>query len=264
MISSLCCIIYREFAGATRNYAKRQMMWYRRDKSFLFVRISRDLRHMQSFASSYRNVTEEVLRHLQLSRVEYDHLLETQLRQSHLYNHYLSQKKVALPHRCDDAVEHRLLLHLLQHQRIKAVLSKDSTSEQSGDLLITASDVSPANATRTSPPSSPSQRKGKKARREEVQRDSDRGIADFTAMEFDVRQSEASTKHMKFYVSKFQAMTSEQLASHPFYSSFVAQCEAQRAQLWRERAEEMAQFRLRLLGGGSGGERGGSDGEEKS
>lgn len=244
-------------------------MWYRRDKSFLFVRISRDLRHMQSFASSYRNVTEEVLRHLQLSRVEYDHLLETQLRQSHLFNHYLSQKKITLPHRCNDEVEHRLLLHLLQHQRIKVVLSKNSTSERSGEvitsphLLITASDVSPANTSHTSPPSSPSQRKGKKARREEVQRDSDRGSADFTAMEFDVRQSEASTKHMKFYVSKFQAMTSEQLAAHPFYSSFVAQCEVQRAQLWRERAEEMAQFRLRLVGEGSGGERGGSDGEEK-
>ena len=30
---------FRDFATATRNYAKRQMHWYRKDEKFLFVEI---------------------------------------------------------------------------------------------------------------------------------------------------------------------------------------------------------------------------------
>ena len=30
---------FRDFATATRNYAKRQMHWYRKDEKFLFVKI---------------------------------------------------------------------------------------------------------------------------------------------------------------------------------------------------------------------------------
>lgn len=52
----------KDFATATRNYAKRQLQWYRKDKAFLWLRIQRpDPLALSSDLEPYDRVAQEVL-----------------------------------------------------------------------------------------------------------------------------------------------------------------------------------------------------------
>lgn len=65
-----------EFCTATRNYAKRQLNWYRKDKSFLFVRSRR--RNMEKTAADHAT-SEEVLHWASVPRSTFDDAVSTQI-----------------------------------------------------------------------------------------------------------------------------------------------------------------------------------------
>lgn len=65
-----------DFCTATRNYAKRQLNWYRKDKNFLFVR---SRRHFLDKETAYRKTAEEVLHWANAPRADFDAALSYQI-----------------------------------------------------------------------------------------------------------------------------------------------------------------------------------------
>ncbi len=67
----------RDFCTATRNYAKRQLNWYRKDKNFLFVRSRRHFVKNKALADEM--TAEEVQHWATVPRREFDQAVSQQL-----------------------------------------------------------------------------------------------------------------------------------------------------------------------------------------
>ena len=66
-----------DFCTATRNYAKRQLNWYRKDKNFLFVRSRRHFVGKKERADS--KTADEVYHWASASRADFDAAVTQQL-----------------------------------------------------------------------------------------------------------------------------------------------------------------------------------------
>jgi hypothetical protein len=147
----------REFSTATRNYAKKQINWYRKDKEFLFLKIDRSSYFSASSSSSpvflksllhttYQSVASELLSYLSLSRLEYEELLKKQLYRSNLYQRHLKKGKVEEGYVCEDNLEFQIIKELLENELIvlESVLNKKGKKQpqkRKADEII--SDVMP-------------------------------------------------------------------------------------------------------------------------
>jgi tRNA dimethylallyltransferase len=69
----------KDFAASTRNYARRQLQWFRRDPAFLWVRIDRGSGSSDAAAEPYRQVADEVLHWLSAPREEFDAIVAKQI-----------------------------------------------------------------------------------------------------------------------------------------------------------------------------------------
>jgi tRNA dimethylallyltransferase len=138
-----------EFATSTRNYARRQHNWYRKDNNFMFLKIRRDdmmssnsnskhnkvsgkkrkhSTHDQKSAAipakdknkPYADIAKEVLHWLTVSRGEYDHALSQQIECANLYNIYAQSKKLPpTTNHSSNSIEMRVLNYVRKQRLIK-------------------------------------------------------------------------------------------------------------------------------------------------
>jgi hypothetical protein len=143
----------REFSTATRNYAKKQINWYRKDEEFLFLKIDRSSYFSASSSSSpvflksllqtsYQSVASELLSYLSLSRLGYEELLKKQLYQSNLYQSVLKKGKVEEGYVCKNNLEFQIIKELLENDLIvfESVLDKKGkkqSQKRKADEIIT-------------------------------------------------------------------------------------------------------------------------------
>lgn len=96
-----------DFATATRNYAQRQLKWYRKDKNFLFVRIDR--KNVEMYAldetadTKYRAIVGELLHWMKESRTAYMDTLTRQVQTTKIVTE-LRKSKVRLQFYNGDSV----------------------------------------------------------------------------------------------------------------------------------------------------------------
>ena len=76
----MICLRYRirQFATATRNYAKRQLQWYRKDSSFLWLKIDRKGVEKDDLAP-YNKVCEEIKHWCAISPSDFDIVIQQQV-----------------------------------------------------------------------------------------------------------------------------------------------------------------------------------------
>src|SRR5688572_30462413 len=82
--------IFSDFATATRNYAKRQSIWYRKDALFLFLKIYRDMK----FENPYEAVATELLHWYSLGKEEFEAVLSEQLRVADCASNLMTKRKI--------------------------------------------------------------------------------------------------------------------------------------------------------------------------
>jgi tRNA dimethylallyltransferase len=115
----------RDFSTATRNYAKDQLKWYRKDASFLFTRIYRNLQDKKSFQLSYEDKCEELLSLITLPREEYLELLDNQVKKNKYVMNYILGKnrspKIKSGYQCENEMEYDVIMELLNDKQMSFV-----------------------------------------------------------------------------------------------------------------------------------------------
>lgn len=118
---------HSDFATATRNYAKRQMMWYRKDKLFLFLQI---FRNEPVEGNPYEKVAQELLHWFNAEKSSFDQVLQKQLLMADYASDYIKKGNVHVDYDSKDIVEFRVLKWLLETHRIKlSGRNKDSNDD---------------------------------------------------------------------------------------------------------------------------------------
>jgi tRNA dimethylallyltransferase len=125
----------RDFSTATRNYAKDQLKWYRKDASFLFTRIYRNLRDKKSFQLSYEDKCEELLSLITLPREEYLELLDHQVKKNKYVMKYIlpnntRSPKVKSGYRCENEMEYDVIMELLNDKQMTFVKGSGDISQR--------------------------------------------------------------------------------------------------------------------------------------
>jgi tRNA dimethylallyltransferase len=116
----------RDFSTATRNYAKDQLKWYRKDSSFLFTKIYRNLKDKKSFQLSYEDKCEELLSLVTLPREDYLQLLDNQLKKNKYVTKYIlasntRSPKVKSGYQCENEMEYEVIMELLNDKQMTLV-----------------------------------------------------------------------------------------------------------------------------------------------
>lgn len=86
----------RNFATATRNYARRQINWYRRDQKFLFLQINRE--RSTSAKEPYLKIVDELLHYTLADRVDYEMTLSRQIQYAKYYQQLIEKKRLPNQH----------------------------------------------------------------------------------------------------------------------------------------------------------------------
>ncbi len=129
-------MLVSEFATATRNFAKRQISWYRKDPLFLFLRISRqqwerpvvqkkNTKKLPSHAprsrsasrevdlAPYEKVSAELLHWASLPRAQYDQFVGEQKSNAAVYCDLMSRKHLPLSYRVESDLARRVLCRMV-------------------------------------------------------------------------------------------------------------------------------------------------------
>ena len=117
-----------DFATATRNYAKRQIMWYRKDKLFLFLQIFRN--QLDTSDNPYDKVAMELLHWFTQERTEFDQVLGKQLATTEYTTEYIKKGFVFDDYICKDEIQFRVIKDLVASEKIK-IKSKAQESKES-------------------------------------------------------------------------------------------------------------------------------------
>jgi hypothetical protein len=79
--------VLRDFATATRNYAKRQLKWYRTDEAFMWVKIYRDIQPSAAESKKaldiyrpYNQICDEILYYCSQSKADFNKIISDQMR----------------------------------------------------------------------------------------------------------------------------------------------------------------------------------------
>lgn len=215
----------QDFATATRNYAKQQINWYRRDKEFLFTKIFREKQKKETFQRSYKVVMQELLTLLSFSKEEHQKLLEDQLLKAKYHLQYSQKGSLRKGHVCQDETEYRVLLHLIKTIKVKLKPTNELTPI-SGPLTIDAIAV------------------------DSFQEEENHSLTalgnlvflliffyfDYFVLDFTIRYAENS--HTKFFASRFQGKPD----LTPF-NSIIQRSDELRTMLWKTKTKEMEEFR---------------------
>lgn len=109
------------------------MMWYRKDKLFLFLQI---FRNDPLQRNPYEIVAAELLHWFNLDREAFDTTLHRQLSIAEYATEYIKKGYVSVEYDCKDAVEHRVLRWLIESGRIKVTgLGKEAAVESRTNWL---------------------------------------------------------------------------------------------------------------------------------
>lgn len=103
-----------EFATATRNYARKQHNWYRRDKEFLFLTMNRSAAvTATSTLDPYETVAQEIMHWIELPREEFDDHRQQQSTIGKIISTLVKQKKIALDYEPKSTQERDIILELI-------------------------------------------------------------------------------------------------------------------------------------------------------
>ena len=155
---------------------------------------------------------------------DFRRLLDGQVLRSRYLQKLRKKPQVRLPYSCENQVEFDLLLSLIGSGRLSTVSSREESLSSPSSLVVTADLVSSLSS------------RGK---------ESLCAGEKLTALEDDIRFPE--NKHMRFFASKFQGLTADDLREHSLYSRVISESEEMRRRLWSEKGREMELFREILL-----------------
>lgn len=129
---------FSDFTSATRNYAKKQMNWYRKDEAFLFLRVQRQWPQPTSI------LVHELLACLVSSRSEYESTLHDQLACSEHYANHLKRGKVPVGYQAISEQEYRVIRELLSSKQINLLpkCGEFSRPDRERKWAITADNLS--------------------------------------------------------------------------------------------------------------------------
>ena len=117
MTTLIIFCLCRDFSTATRNYAKRQLNWYRKDKNFLFVRSRRHFVTNKALADE--KTAEEVQHWATVPREEFDRAVTQQVAISDALFELRQRHKVP-PSFVPDTHERRVALAwMVNHNEVK-------------------------------------------------------------------------------------------------------------------------------------------------
>lgn len=108
----------RKFATATRNYAKRQLQWYRKDKNFLWLE---NQRHNSTSLHPYEDIANEIKHWCNIARQDYESIIELQLQRAEVVTKVREKKR---PYKFSDteytfsSIEKEVLLALVESNEI--------------------------------------------------------------------------------------------------------------------------------------------------
>eukprot|EP01035_Chromulina_nebulosa_P017094 gene17094-22607_t len=124
------------FAAATRNYAKRQMHWYRNDKDFLWLKIDRSLPNIYDLA------VDEIKHWNEVAIDHFNDMIDIQLSRSKAINEVRCMKKNELNQlfRDDDvlSLERQALNQLVQSNEINGLVDTNDLSSDEDSSKWTA------------------------------------------------------------------------------------------------------------------------------
>lgn len=108
--------VFRLFTTATRNYAKRQLNWYRKDDSFLFVSMDRQSRSKET---AYAHMAEEIWHWATVPREEFEQVTTRQVQLNAALQELRSRKHVYPTYLPDTDVKRTALSYLLHRGELR-------------------------------------------------------------------------------------------------------------------------------------------------
>ena len=108
--------VFRLFTTATRNYAKRQLNWYRKDDSFLFVSMDRQSRSKET---AYAHMAEEIWHWATVPREEFEQVTTRQVQLNAALQQLRSRKHVSPTYLPDTDVKRTALSYLLHRGELR-------------------------------------------------------------------------------------------------------------------------------------------------